>query len=207
MEKLAFARDCARLVAEFAPALVAELDAVAAASQLNRALLEALVFTLGEGPACSVIAIAGQHTVSGGGLFGRNFDFFDWDLPFQQLYDTYPTETPGHWASAGCTGVPVGREDGVNEAGLVMAQTHASWAAPDIGVGSAALSAGLEHDLDQARGDAAALRKACLRWCATTLVQQQPHTTEEQTVMRQAKQGDLNGLRPAATRGFRRALM
>lgn len=39
--------------------------------------------------------------------------------------------------------------------------------------GSAALSAGLEHDLDQARRDAAAAREACLRWCATVLMQQQ----------------------------------
>ncbi len=72
--------------------------------------------------------------------------------------------------------------------------------------GSAALSAGLEHDLDLACGDAAAAREACLRWCATALVQQQPLTLEELIVMRRVKQGDVEGLRPYLTRGFRKAL-
>jgi predicted choloylglycine hydrolase len=125
-EKLTFARDCAAVVSEYAPELVDELDAVAAASGLDRDLLEAFVLTLGEGPGCSVVAVAGRHTADGRGLFGRNFDFFEWDLPFQQLYRTYPTQAPGRWASAGCTDVLIGREDGVNEAGLVMAQTHVS---------------------------------------------------------------------------------
>lgn len=123
-EKLAFAHGCADVVGRYAPELVDELEAVAAASGLDRELLEAFVLTLGEGPGCSVVAVAGRHTADGQGLFGRNFDFFEWDLPFQQLYRTYPTQAPGRWASAGCTDVLVGREDGVNQAGLVMAQTH-----------------------------------------------------------------------------------
>lgn len=133
-EKLAFARECAPLVADHAPELVVELNAVAATSGLSPELLEAFVLTLGEVPACSVIAVSGRHTADGRGLFGRNFDFFDWDLPFQQLYRTYPTETPGRWASAGCTDVLIGREDGVNEAGLVMAQTHVAGRTTQPGV-------------------------------------------------------------------------
>ena len=72
--------------------------------------------------------------------------------------------------------------------------------------GSAALIAGLKHHLDQARGEAAAAREACLRWCPPALVQQQPLTSEEQTVMRRVEQGDVEGLRLHPTRGFRQAL-
>ena len=69
--------------------------------------------------------------------------------------------------------------------------------------GSAALSSGLEHGLDLAGGDAAVVREAYLRSCATALVQQQPLTPEELTVMRRVGQGVVAGLRPHPTQGFR----
>ena len=120
-EKIRFANECEAIVQELAPELLAELRGVAQAANLDEQLLKAFVLTLGEGPGCSVVAIAGRHTANGKPLFGRNFDFADWDGPYQQLYRTYPTNG---FASLGGTDVLIGREDGVNEAGLVMAQTH-----------------------------------------------------------------------------------
>jgi hypothetical protein len=93
--------------------------------------MKAFALTLGEGPACSVVAISGKHTTAGRPLFGRNFDFLEWDLPYQEVYRTYPE---GRLASIGCTDVMVGREDGVNEAGLAMAQTHVSGRGYEPGV-------------------------------------------------------------------------
>ena len=120
-DKIQFATECAMIVQHVAPELMDELRGIAEATKLDQQALKAFVLTLGEGPGCSVVAIAGQHTVDGKPLFGRNFDFADWDGPYQQLYRTYPT---GKLSSLGGTDVIVGREDGINEAGLVMAQTH-----------------------------------------------------------------------------------
>ncbi len=120
-EKMRFAGECALVVQEFAPELLDELRGIADASHLDLQQLQAFALTLGEGPGCSVVAIAGRHTSDGKSLFGRNFDFADWDAPYQQLYCTHPTD---RLASLGCTDVLLGREDGINEAGLVMAQTH-----------------------------------------------------------------------------------
>lgn len=120
-EKMRFADECACVVQEFAPELLDELRGIADASHLDLPQLQAFALALGEGPGCSVVAIAGKHTSDGKSLFGRNFDFADWDAPYQQLYRTYPTD---RLASLGCTDVLLGREDGINEAGLVMAQTH-----------------------------------------------------------------------------------
>ncbi len=120
-EKIRFANECEAIVQKLAPELLAELRGIAQAADLDEQLLKAFVLTLGEGPGCSVVAIAGRHTANGKPLFGRNFDFADWDGPYQQLYRTYPTNG---LANLGGTDVLIGREDGINEAGLVMAQTH-----------------------------------------------------------------------------------
>lgn len=130
-EKLQFADACAEIVADVAPELLDELQGVADASDLDLRHLHAFALTLGEGAGCSVVAIAGTHTQDGTALFGRNFDFVAWDGPYQQLYRTYPT---GGLASLGCTDVLVGREDGINAAGLVMAQTHVAGHAAQPGV-------------------------------------------------------------------------
>lgn len=121
--KIAFAEACALAVARHAPELLDELRGVVDGGTLDAGALQAFALTLGEGPACSVVAISGAHTADGKPLFGRNFDFFEWDLPYQELYRTYPT---GGLASLGSTDVLIGREDGLNEAGLAIAQTHVS---------------------------------------------------------------------------------
>lgn len=129
--KLAFARECERIVREHAPELLEELRGVADGGRFDPALINSFALTLGEQPACSVVAISGRHTADGGPLFGRNFDFFEWDAEHQEIYRTYPE---GRLASIGCSDVFVGREDGVNEAGLAMAQTHVSGTSVEPGV-------------------------------------------------------------------------
>lgn len=130
-EKIAFAGECEEVVARHAPKLLDELRGVVDGGRLDADPVRAFALALGEGPACSVVAISGEHTVDGRPLFGRNFDFLEWDLPYQETYRTYPA---GRLASLGCTDVMVGREDGVNEAGLAMAQTHVSGRGHEAGV-------------------------------------------------------------------------
>ena len=76
--------------------------------------------SIGIVPACTVLAVSGKHTEDGRSLFGRNYDAGPEFADFT-LYRTYPE---GGLADIGCAyNLLVGREGGVNEAGLAIAVT------------------------------------------------------------------------------------
>ena len=76
--------------------------------------------SIGIVPACTVIAISGGHTKDGRPIFGRNYDASP-DFADFTLYRTYPDRGFAH---IGCAySLLVGREGGVNEAGLAIAVT------------------------------------------------------------------------------------
>lgn len=117
-EDLAFARDCVPHVEEHAPGLLDELDAVADGLDADRETLRAIVLALDTGMGCSLVGVSGAHTATGNPLFGRNHDYRPSTREYAKLYRTRPDDGYG---SVGCSLNPVGRNDGVNEAGLAVA--------------------------------------------------------------------------------------
>lgn len=120
-EKLRFARECGRAIRRYVPELLEELEGVAEGGGFDRGPLEALALTLDAEPRCSAVAVSGGHTADGRTLFGRNYDFF---ASFGAFAAAYTTRPAGALASFGCSDVFLGREDGVNEAGLAVAMAY-----------------------------------------------------------------------------------
>lgn len=122
-EQITFAAKCEKLVAQHAPELLDELAGMIAGSTYNADHLKALALTLNIPPACSVVAIAGQHTADGRPLFGRNHDWYAWYGRCAALLDV---QIPGAFASIGGNDLFIGRHDGLNEAGLAIGITDVS---------------------------------------------------------------------------------
>lgn len=77
--------------------------------------------SIGIVPSCTVVAVSGAHTTDGQTLFGRNYDAGPEFADFT-LYRIYPE---GGLAHIGCAyDLLIGREDGINEAGLAIAVTR-----------------------------------------------------------------------------------
>jgi len=124
--QLCFARRCEELMARHAPELLDEIRGIAEAAGLDYdALLTFTVtipFDADEMPAgsCTVLAVLPERTVDGRTIVGRNYDFFhDTSEDGATTYRTYPQ---GRHASVGNCDIWVGREDGLNEAGLFVGQ-------------------------------------------------------------------------------------
>ncbi len=131
---LHFARQCEELVARHAPELLEEMHAVAEAAGVDYDAFMTLTLTVPFDqddvpdlcrmslPACTVLAVMPERTVDGRMIVGRNFDFFhDVSEESATIYRTYPVEAHGRaplHASAGVCDIWVGREDGLNDAGL-----------------------------------------------------------------------------------------
>jgi len=129
--KREFAKACESAVREHMPELLDELQGIADGGGFEADPLNALVLTLDAEAACSVLAVSGRHTADGKTLFGRNYDFYTSFRDFITLYRTYPA---GALASLGCSDIFVGREDGINEAGLAIAMTFVGYDSDQPGV-------------------------------------------------------------------------
>lgn len=121
-----FARQCEEQLAEYAPELLEELRSVAEAAELAYEPFLTLSTTAPFDPAdvpaadCTVVAVLPERTVDGRPIVGRNYDFFhDISAESATTYRTYPA---GRYASLGNCDIWVGREDGLNEAGLFVGQ-------------------------------------------------------------------------------------
>lgn len=121
-EQVGFVRQCEEIMAHFAPELLVEMKAFAEAARINYDDFAALTITAPfkqtAVPACTVFALTGDRTENGRLLFGRNYDFFHQFEGFS--FHTYPND---HYASFGNCDIWIGREDGINEAGLFVAIT------------------------------------------------------------------------------------
>jgi predicted choloylglycine hydrolase len=129
--KREFAKACESAVQQYIPELLEELQGIADGGGFEADLVNGLVLTLDAKPACSVLAVSGRHTADGKTLFGRNYDFYTSFRDFSALYRTYPDRA---LASLGCSDIFVGREDGVNEAGLTIAMTFVGYESDQPGV-------------------------------------------------------------------------
>jgi hypothetical protein len=121
---LSFARQCEAIMAEHAPELLDEIRGLAEAAELDYDALLTFTVTIplepGDLPvsSCTVLAVTPERTVDGRPIVGRNYDFFhDVSKEAATTFYTYPE---GRHASLGNCDIWVGREDGLNEAGLFV---------------------------------------------------------------------------------------
>jgi predicted choloylglycine hydrolase len=101
------------------PDLFDEMRGLAEAGRYDERAVYFYSLSIGIVPSCTVVAVSGAHT-GGQTLFGRNYDAGPEFADFT-LYRTYPE---GGLAHIGCAyNLLIGREDGINEAGLAIAVT------------------------------------------------------------------------------------
>jgi hypothetical protein len=119
-EVLPFVRQCEEVMEAFSPGLLEEMRALAKAAGIDSDALAAISITAPLSqtgfPSCTVLAVMPERTADGRLIFGRNCDFV-YDMPPSVAYRTYPE---GRYASLGCCDIWIGREDGLNEAGLFV---------------------------------------------------------------------------------------
>ncbi|MFX1475029.1 MAG: C45 family autoproteolytic acyltransferase/hydrolase [Promethearchaeota archaeon] len=117
---LRFAAKVEQEVAPLIPNLIDEIQGVAEGLSLDYEVIRTYALTVGRSPGCTVFAIPGQYTFDGKTMFARNYDATPVFLDFT-LFRTYPE---GHLSHIGCCfDMLVGREDGINEAGVAIAVT------------------------------------------------------------------------------------
>ncbi len=116
---------CLEITAREAPELLCEARALAKTAGIPEESLLALLLTAPLGqtqpknlPTCSVVAITPNRSTSGHTLVGRNYDFTYAES--RHTATTYTTCPHGAHASLGNSDVMIGREDGMNDAGLFV---------------------------------------------------------------------------------------
>jgi predicted choloylglycine hydrolase len=120
---LRFAKQCEEIVGQYGPELLDEMRGLAEAAEVDYDALMTMILTvpfdLAEVPGCSVLAVTPERTTDGHPIVGRNYDFFH-DIS-EEVATTYRTYPEGRYASLGDCDIWVGRDDGLNEAGLFVA--------------------------------------------------------------------------------------
>ena len=123
---LLFAEKCEKSVKQYAPELLEEIAGVAEGAGLDYEALKTFTLTAPfepqDVPHCTVVAVAPERTSDNMSIVGRNYDFFfDESKEGATTFSCYPE---GGFASLGNCDIWVGREDGLNEAGLFVAQAR-----------------------------------------------------------------------------------
>ncbi len=119
---LRFAKQCEEMMDQYAPELLDEMRGMAEASGVDYDTLMTLTvtapFELQDVASCTVLAVTPERSADGRPIVGRNYDYFcDVSKEGATTYRTYPE---GGYASLGDCDIWVGREDGLNEAGLFV---------------------------------------------------------------------------------------
>jgi hypothetical protein len=126
-KRLRLAKQCEELVSQYAPELLGEMRGLAEAAELDYETLATITLTapfeLDDAPSCSVVAVTPDRTADGRPLVGRNYDYF-YDIS-EEGATTYRTYPEGRYASVGDCDIWVGRDDGLNEAGLFVGMARA----------------------------------------------------------------------------------
>jgi len=119
---LRFARRCEDIVGQHAPEFLDEMRGLAEASGLAYDTLMTMILTVPfdpqDVPSCTVLAVSPERTADGRPIVGRNYDFF-YDIS-EEVATTYRTYPERRYASLGDCDIWIGREDGLNEAGLFV---------------------------------------------------------------------------------------
>jgi hypothetical protein len=134
---LRFAKRCEEIVGQYAPEFLDEMRGLAEAAGLEYDTLMTMILTVPfnpqDVPSCTVLAVLPERTVDGHPIVGRNYDFF-YDIS-EKPATTYCTYPEGRYASLGDCDIWVGRDDGLNEAGLFVGE--ASYFMPGLQPGLA----------------------------------------------------------------------
>jgi predicted choloylglycine hydrolase len=118
--RLEFTQACEPFVRQHAPELIEEIEGLVEGSGYDLERMKMAALALAPHPACSVVAVAGQHTVDGKTLVGRNHDWRRGVLGYVAFCETHPQ---GAIASFGVNDDLVGRYDGINTAGVAIGMT------------------------------------------------------------------------------------
>jgi predicted choloylglycine hydrolase len=118
--RLNFAARCEPHVRDCAPELFEEIAGMAEGSGYELARVSMFALGLDAHPACSMVALAGQHTADGRTLVGRNHDWYYGSLHYAAFLEVHPA---GAIPSLGCDMAMVGRADAINAAGLAIGIT------------------------------------------------------------------------------------
>jgi hypothetical protein len=120
---LRFAKQCEEIVRQYAPELLDEMQGLAEAAEVDYDALMTLTLTVSfdpaEVPGCTVLAVMPERTADDCLIVGRNYDYFH-DVS-EESATTYRTYPEGRYASLGDCDIWIGRDDGLNEAGLFVA--------------------------------------------------------------------------------------
>lgn len=122
MAKLA--NECEAISNEHTPELIEEMHAFADAAHFPYDAFQTLVLTAPlqqTMPSCSVVAVMPERSANGKLMVGRNYDFaYDLSWEAATTYHTYPDKGYSH---IGNCDIWIGREDGINQAGLFVAMS------------------------------------------------------------------------------------
>ncbi|MFX1250882.1 MAG: C45 family autoproteolytic acyltransferase/hydrolase [Promethearchaeota archaeon] len=120
IKSIKFAAMVEEEVRDLFPNLIEEIRGITDGGSFDYEVIRTYALTVGRSPGCTVFSISGQHTSDGKTVFARNYDA---SSAFQNftLIKTYPKGCLSH---IGCVfEMIVGREDGINEAGVAIAVT------------------------------------------------------------------------------------
>lgn len=132
---MVFAEGCEKIVLQYTPAIVEEMHSFADAAQLSYDVLKSMMLSMPVQqniPSCSVVAVMPERSADGKLVIGRNYDFtygISWDSA--TTYTTYPAD--GH-AHIGNSDIWIGREDGLNDAGLFVAMSATFLPGVQVGI-------------------------------------------------------------------------
>lgn len=122
--QVALADACEAAAIDHTPALVDEMRAFAEAARVPYGQFKAFMLTAPLAqtlPTCSAVAVLPARSADGCLMVGRNYDFTY--FPSQQGATTYSTAPAQGYAHVGNSDIWIGREDGLNEAGLFVAMS------------------------------------------------------------------------------------
>lgn len=129
--KASFAQNCERVIAKHAPGLLDELTGMIEGSGYTPEKLRIAALVLDARPACSVMAISGEHTADKKPIFARNFDWFD---GFRHRATLIDAQITGKYPHVGFNDVFMGRHDGMNAAGLAIGIAHVAGKGDKVGM-------------------------------------------------------------------------
>lgn len=123
-QMMAFAEECEKIVGQHMPKVVEEMYAFAEAAHVSYDALKSMMLAMPvqqNVPSCSVVAVMPERSADEKLMVGRNYDFtygISWDGA--TTFTTHPADGHKH---IGNSDIWIGREDGLNDAGLFVAMS------------------------------------------------------------------------------------
>ncbi|MFX0181479.1 MAG: C45 family autoproteolytic acyltransferase/hydrolase [Candidatus Hodarchaeota archaeon] len=117
-KQIDFALKVKNSIQKVIPEILEEINGIIQGGHYDPETILCCALTVGRSPGCTVMAITNNHTSGGKHFFARNYDG-----PTNEHFILYKTYPEGRLSHIGCSSLLIGREDGINEAGLAIAMT------------------------------------------------------------------------------------